>query len=380
MLGRTARGRDGRAAGPWSPACGDPGSGPIAFPRGAPRQGRHGRPGLQGWRPCSDNILVRLIRLVALLTTLPAIAMLVATSTAHAAPAKDAALVRYPAVGFGEQRSAVFTNPFWQDLGLKRTRFVVGWDALRSRWQTAEVDAWMAAARAAGAKPLIAFTRSRSHWRTKVLPSKGEYKKAFRAFRHRYPDVTDYLVWNEANHCSQPLCHRPDRAAAYFDAMVEACRRCTIVAADVLDTPSMAWYLREFRRHARHTPRIWGLHNYIDANRLQSTGTRTMLRTVRGSIWFTETGGLVDRSTSSPIKFPQSVAHQARAVKFVLQDLALLSPRIRRIYLYHFQYQGTSNPWDSGVLSPHGRPRVAYRVIARWVKRVQAARRAALER
>ena len=301
--------------------------------------------------------------------------LLVAILTALLATASPAAAqpVRYPAVGFGEQRATVFSNPLWQELGLKPTRYVVGWDALRSRWQTRELDAWMAAARAAGARPLIAFTRSRSHWRTKVLPSRATYVKEFRRFRARYPDVKDFIAWNEANHCSQPLCHRPDRAAAYFDAMRHECLSCKIVALDVLDTTSRPWYVREFKKHVKHEPQIWGLHNYVDANRLQTSGTRTLLHMVSGRIWFTETGGLVKRNTTSPIKFPQSVSHAGKATKFVLETLANLSPRIQRIYLYHFQNQGPDAAWDSGVLDPHGRPRVAYRVVARWAARAAAA-------
>src|SRR4051812_16408214 len=102
---------------------------------------------------------LRLLAIAALLA-----ASLTVTPAASARP-------HFPDVGFGEQRLQMFSNPLWQDLGLKRVRYVVGWDALRSPWQTAEIDAWMAAARAAGARPLLALTRSRSHWRTRVLPS-----------------------------------------------------------------------------------------------------------------------------------------------------------------------------------------------------------------
>jgi hypothetical protein len=290
-----------------------------------------------------------------------------------AAPAPAQARERnLPLVGFGEQRADVFSNPLWQELDLQPMRYVVGWDALESGWQRAEVDAWMSAAQAAGARPLIALSRSRAHWRTKVVPSVKTWLKQFKAFRARYPQVTDYLVWNEANHCSQPVCHKPERVAGYYDAAVKACPSCSIVGADVLDTPSMSWYVRHFKAAAKRRPRLWGLHNYVDANRLRTTGTRKLLKLVKGRIWFTETGGLVARNTSSPIEFPQSIGHAAKATRFVLNRLANLSPRIRRIYLYHFEWQGPTASWDSGVISPHGKPRPAYEVVARWA--VQAAK------
>jgi hypothetical protein len=316
-------------------------------------------------RECAEPVRTVTVRLFLVL------GLLLFAAPAAQAQARQRNL---PLVGFGEQRADVFTNPFWQDLDLQPMRYVVGWDALRYRWQRGETDAWMNAATAAGARPLIALTRSRAHWRTKVVPSVGTWLKAFKAFRARYPQVTDYLVWNEANHCSQPVCHKPERVAAYYDAAVKACPRCRIIGADVLDTPSLAWYVRRFKHAVRHRPRIWGLHNYVDANNLTTTGTRLLLRMTRGHVWFTETGGLVKRNTTSPIKFPQSVAHAAKATRFVLDRLAGLSPRIKRIYLYHFEWQGPTAAWDSGVISPHGKPRPAYRVVARWAVRAAKAR------
>jgi hypothetical protein len=279
-------------------------------------------------------------------------------------------------VGFGEQRWTMFTDPNWQSLGLKQARLVVGWDALSSTWQRREVDQWMSSAEAAGAQPLIAFTRSRTPWRTRRVPTAREYKREFLKFRDRYPFVTDFLTWNEANHCSQPVCHKPKMVAKYFDVLAANCPGCKIVAADLLDVESMVGWLREFRRAAVHRPRIWGIHNYVDANRFRTTGTRAMLRTVKGEIWFTETGGVVKRSRSSPIKFPDGAEHAASVTNFVLTKLARISPRVKRVYLYHFQNQGPKATWDSGVLDPHGRPRPAYKVVQKWAVKAGKARSA----
>ena len=142
----------------------------------------------------------------------------------------------------------------------------------------------------------------------------------------------------------------------------------------------MVPWLKEFLRHARHTPKIWGLHNYLDANRFRTKGTRAMLRTVRGQVWFTETGGLVERKNKrrgKAIPFPDSATHAAKATRWVLRKLVNLSPRVRRVYLYHFQYQGPDANWDSGVLDRTGEPRPAYRVLSRYVERAARARRAA---
>lgn len=296
------------------------------------------------------------------------LAALLGGALCSAAPADAAGSFR---IGFGEQRPGMFTNPHWTKLNLPDARLLVGWDALRYRWQRREIDHWMAAAEAAGARPLVSFSRSRAPWRRRKLPAPAEYERQFLRFRERYPAVTNFLAWNEANHCSQPTCHRPEMAARYFDVMQGACPECRVVAADVLDTDDMVPWLRAFRRAAKHTPRIWGLHNYLDANRFRTSGTQRMLGAVKGEIWFTETGGLVKRNTTSPHRFPDSPSHAAKATKWVLTRLAPLSPRIKRVYLYHFQNQGPDALWDSGLLDPRGRPRPAYEVLERYVTRSQ---------
>ena len=96
-----------------------------------------------------------------------------------------------------------------------------------------------------------------------------------------------------------------------------------------------AW-VKAFRRRASGSRLIWGLHNYIDANRFRTRGTLSLLRAVTGTVWFTETGGLVERNNGSPIEFPENQWHAARATRWVFQRLARLSPRVRRVYLYQW--------------------------------------------
>ncbi len=282
-----------------------------------------------------------------------------------------------PLVGFGEQDPSVFGNALWQRLDVPRMHYLVPWDVLRVRWEQDRLDSWIDAARAAGVDPVVAFGVSGVASRHELAPSPKTFRRLFASFTRRYPDVQTFVTWNEANHCSQPVCHRPDLVARYYDAMVATCGYCTIVGADVLDTPSMASFVRGFERAVKHRPRIWGLHNYLDANRMSTAATRSLLRLVRGPIWFTETGGLVSRSSHSPITFPQSVAHAARATRFVLEHLATLSPRIKRVYLYHFVNHGPEQPWDSGLLGPEGIPRPAFGVVRRWLQRDRRRRAAA---
>ena len=143
----------------------------------------------------------------------------------------------------------MFADPRFAVLGITRARLAIGWDALTSPWQVAELDAWLQGAQAAGVEPLISFMHSRTNRRDVPTPERLKYE--FRRFRQFYPWVTTFATWNEANHCGEPLCHRPKLAAAYYRALRRECPTCTILAPEVLDMPNMARWVQAFNRHAR---------------------------------------------------------------------------------------------------------------------------------
>jgi hypothetical protein len=303
------------------------------------------------------------------LTLAPIVGVVVLVAALAGSPAASAATPKAApnVVGIGEQSPAIFTDRHWAAMRSRDVRYIAPWDSLMGpRWQREEVDAYMNAARAAGARVLLAFGHSRVHKRRRTLPSPRVFRREFLRFHKRYPWVTNYLMWNEANHCSQPTCRRPKRAAEFYNVIRAGCRGCTIVAADVLDTTLMPRWLRTFRRYADGSPRLWGLHNYIDANRFRTRGTRSLLRAAPGRIWFTETGGLVRRDNGSRIEFADSPTHAPRATRWVFR-LARLSPRITRIYFYQWVPVGPRATWDSALLGPDGKPRPSYGVIERWL-------------
>ena len=189
----------------------------------------------------------------------------------------------------------------------------------------------------------------------RALPTPERLIYEFRRFRARYPWVTDYATWNEANHCGEPTCHRPALVAAYWRKLSRECRTCRVLAAEVLDMPNMTSWVKAFRRAAKVEPRYWGMHNYIDANRPRTTGTRRLLRAVKGLVWFTETGGIVSRSNREKVTFPESVEHAAIATRFLFDDLVPLSRRITRVYLYHWNSYPGPSTWDSGLDRPQRR-------------------------
>ncbi len=69
-------------------------------------------------------------------------------------------------------------------------------------------------------------------------------------------------------------------AAQYYQALIRVCRGCTVIGLDVLDAQDIGptlEYIYEFKHEIGRLrtimPKIWGLHNYSDINRLESWRT-----------------------------------------------------------------------------------------------------------
>ena len=92
-------------------------------------------------------------------------AALVFLLTLAAAPAVAHARVL---VGIGDQKPAMFGDARFRWLGVRQARIVVSWDVQRSTVEQRWVAAWLAAARAAGVEPLVAFGHAWSGPRRKL--------------------------------------------------------------------------------------------------------------------------------------------------------------------------------------------------------------------
>jgi hypothetical protein len=294
-----------------------------------------------------------------------AIAVLAATISALASAPPAGALT----LGIADQRAGTFHDARVTSL-VSNARLSVAWDAMDYDWQRREIDTWMHAAKAAGIAPLVTFGRSRT--RPFSLPPRDVYRREVRRFHRRYPDVREYSPWNEPNLAIHPRNYDPARIASYYRVLRRVCPKCDVLGADVVDTSSLdRWmraYLREFPRDRR--PRLWGLHNYVDVNSRSSWGTRTMRRLAPGEIWFTETGAIVRRSTptaiaSSDRRLLIRVGGGARAIAATKRvfTLAATSPRITRVYIYHWKAT-RSGTWDSALVAPNGTTRPSFDVFA----------------
>jgi hypothetical protein len=281
---------------------------------------------------------------------------MLASALALLLPATASAVV----VGIADQKPDMFGDPRFEALNINHARLTVPWDAMSYEWQRRELDRWMLAAHESKVHPLVSFGHSRLHRR--LLPTPERFVHEFRRFRQRYPWARTFATWNEANHCGEPTCHREALVAAYWRKLRLACRDCKILAAELLDMPNMLRWTRRFRHYARVEPAAWGLHNYIEANRFQTDRLRSLLRHVKGSVWLTEVGGIVKRRVRKRYtvkRIPESAAHAQRVTRFLFDEVLPMSPRITRVYLYHWNAATRRDSWDSAFVGPTGERRPA---------------------
>jgi hypothetical protein len=272
-----------------------------------------------------------------------------------------------PLLGVGDQAASMFADPLFAPLQVQIARLVVPWDAMHSR----DVNDWLGAARRSGVEPLVAFghgTGDRCPDGPCRLPSVSTYTARFRAFRRRFPWVRVIAPWNEPNHASQPTAAAPGRAARYYNAVRIACGPCTVVAGDMLDAPNLRRYLARYLRALADTPEVWGLHNYFDSTYGGTAGLRTVLRSVEGRIWLTETGGIVtNRRWSGRVGLPYDEDRAARGVHRAIAMADARPGRVTRVYLY--QWRAGHDRFDAGLLGPDGTPRPGYGVLQRALRR-----------
>jgi PKD repeat protein len=273
---------------------------------------------------------------------------------------------RLPAIGISDNQAGTFEDPNFQVLKLRYARLVTPWNSIFT--EPERLDAWLQAARSHGVRPLVSFEHTRGQacpGRHCAGPSASQYRRAWNAFHRKYPWVRDVSPWNEVNSATQPTGKRPKLAATYYNVVRSRCRGCTIVAADLLDASNIRRYVAAFLAKAKGKPRLWGLHNYTDTNRFRSRGTNALLQTVKGTVWLTETGGVVRFVTQKGVvALPKSESRARKAMDYMFRLAEANAKRIKRIYVYQWKVNNLFDRFDAGVVRPDGTPRPSYNVLS----------------
>ncbi len=272
-------------------------------------------------------------------------------------------------IAIADQNPAMFSDPLWRSLGVRHARVAAAWD-IATGVPDGRTVAWLDKARAAEVEVLVSWTPSEGD----RLPTRAAFRKAFVAFRDRWPNVREFATWNEPNLRGQPAEKHPGLLAGYWRAMRAVCPGCIVLAPELVDFPSAPGWARRFERAVGRHGITWGLHNYRDSNRfhtLDRSVTAQMLRAVSGPIWLTEAGGIVRFAKG----FACNERRAQRAVRhmFALADLS--RSRIRRTYIYQWRGpRGRNAIWDSGLLAANGHPRPAFWTVAAHLGVTRSAR------
>jgi hypothetical protein len=301
---------------------------------------------------------------LALLLCLPASAMAAKTNVA---------------VGIGDQSPAMFDNADFRALKIKKARYFIRWDAIDNPGLIAQADAWYNAARRAKVRPLFHIDGLDIAGNTRP-PSVSQYRTKVRALVRRYRGVREWGVWNEGNSKTQPVYRLSGarRTAQYFLALRSMCRRCTIVALDLLDAGNTKSYIAAFYRklgRKRRLAKIVGIHNYGDTNRRGRNNTKTIINAVRrynrrAQFWATETGGLAYFATETRVAFSCNERRQATAVKKMFSIARRYRRYIKRLYPYNFFGTDcdTALRFDAGLIRRDGSRRPAFNTLRRAMR------------
>lgn len=290
-----------------------------------------------------------------------------------------AAAASGPVFGYGDQNTAMFYDTRWQDLPLKRVRRLVDWDTNKDKQKAGRLDAWMAAAKEAGATPLLAIDRSYTKSKRRA-PTVAQYRSLLGWLRDRYPWWNELTPWNEANHSLQPTWKKPELAAKFYREAKRICKGCKVTSPVILaNQRGTAEWVRTFKRKTGNKVRLWAVHAYGDHNRGTDRTLRQTIAQLPGLIWVTEAAGWVKFLDGS--KWPYNETRAAKAIDRIFLTADKHRKRITRWYFY--QWLGNVDPehrWDSGVLNYDGSTRKGYFRLKKGLERAEskaAARRAA---
>ncbi len=278
--------------------------------------------------------------------------------------------------GIGNENPKMFANPLYEQLHTKIARYVVPYDAVAHSYSLDQAINFIAAAGAAHEQVLVAFYHS--EYTPTKLPSISTYQRDVAKFVKRFPQIRQYESWDESNRGNVPKAFSSPSAvgaAKYYQALLRVCKGCSVIGLDVLDanviTPTLR-YISEFKgeisRLETVMPKIWGLHNYSDVNRLESWRTRDLVKALGGQVWLTETGGLVQFEPYFPNRRGAGLTRAAKVLKYMF-SLAGALPQVKRLYVYDWT-RGTSGftRFDAGLTNAREQPRAGYVVVCRQLR------------
>jgi hypothetical protein len=312
-------------------------------------------------------------RLPRLLATLAlAAGLLIAPGALGRAQPPRAHVASSYLTGIGDESDEMFGNPLWAQLHTKIVRYIAPYDAVAHSYSLDKARLFIREAEAHHQQVLVAFYHS--EYTPLRLPSVAQYQRDVQKFVKRFPHVRQYQSWDEANRGYIPhALASPSAVAAakYYQALIRVCKGCTVLGLDVLDAQNIGptlEYISEFKREVGRLrtlmPKIWGLHNYSDIDRLESWRTRELSRALGGQVWLTETGGIVQFGGAFPNRRGSGLTRAAKVLKYMFA-VAGSQSQIKRLYIYDWTGGTASTRFDAGLMNAHDQPRAGYVIVCK---------------
>jgi hypothetical protein len=277
--------------------------------------------------------------------------------------------------GIGDESPEMFTNPNWTQLKTKIARYIAPYDAVAHSFSLDKAKVWIKAAEAAHQQVLVAFYHS--EYSPTKMPSVATYQKDVQKFIKDFPHVKQYQSWDEANRGNiKGVLASPSASAAaqYYQALIRVCKGCTVLGLDILDADDISptlQYIAEFKNEIGKLrtvmPKIWGLHNYSDINRLESWRTRELIGALGGQVWLTETGGIVKFGGAFPNKNGSGLRRAAKVLSYMF-NVAAAHAKIKRLYIYDWTGGTAATRFDAGLTDSHYVPRPGYVVVCKKLR------------
>ncbi len=281
-------------------------------------------------------------------------------------------------VGVGNESARMFRNQQYVQLHTKIVRYIAPYDAVAHRYSLDQAITFIQGAEANHEQVLVAFYHS--EYSPLKLPSVAQYQRDVQKFVKVFPRVKQYQSWDEANRGYIPhALASPSAVAAaeYYQALIRVCKGCTVIGLDVLDAENIGptlEYISEFKHEIGRLetvmPKIWGLHDYSDVNRLESWRTRELVRAFGGQVWLTETGGIVQFAGEFQNKNGSGLTRSVKVLKYMFAVAGSI-PQIKRLYIYDWTGGVSSTRFDAGLTNTHEQARPGYVVVCKQLHAAQ---------
>jgi hypothetical protein len=179
--------------------------------------------------------------------------------------------------------------------------------------------------------------------------------------------------WDEATHAPSPLPTTPR-----WRRSTTTCWQFTVQGArsprpHISTDGHVETWIASFLEKAHPYPQIWPLNPYHSVSVDSPALVESFLAATRGQVWFSEVGGVVWWRFKGRL-IEHGEAYAARVAKNIFQ-LVKLSPRITRVYYYHWRSPGNPRKgakkatWDAGLVRSNGAARPALYVVAKELNR-----------